>query len=542
MERKKDSTGFLFYAAAVCIGICGFAAIYGIKVLNPCYNDWLLRGGDLTQHYIGWEFFRASNWYFPVGLMDTIAYPNRVSVIFTDSIPVFAVLFKLLSPVLPEKFQYFGWWELLCFILQAVLSAEILFYLTRKRAASLAGSLFFVAAPVFVARAFFHTALSSQWLLLLALYMGRKYFDKKEKKIPKSMLRWGALGMLCGSVHLYYIPMCGIIMLGFLIAETVRDKNWEMSLLAAEAYIIGAGIPVFMLGGFSHDHQLDALGLGQFSFNMNGFFNSMGWSKIFPALQAYGEGFTDGFSYLGLGIFAIIFTDIIWGLKKRKGVKREFNYAFIAYGFICIACILVSASPKFALDRNHVITLPYPQKLVSLWGMFRASGRFIWPVYYLVFLFSIAALFRHVKNDIWVIVIAICAFAVQMYDISDVLHSKRAEFAEEAVYVSRLQAKEWEELAEGREHVVFVSHVTENQDILYSVSQYAYLHGMTINDFYLAHSAAAEDIQKSLEESMADLREDTLYIFKMSDKEMCGEYDLEYRILDEIIVGVVGKK
>lgn len=40
-----------------------------------------------------------------------------VSIVYTDSIPLFALLFKILSPLLPANFQYFGLFELLSYAL-----------------------------------------------------------------------------------------------------------------------------------------------------------------------------------------------------------------------------------------------------------------------------------------------------------------------------------------------------------------------------------------------------------------------------------------
>ena len=70
--------------------------------------------------------YRNGDWTFPIGLTDQLAYPYYTSVIFTDSIPIFAVFFKLLSPILPANFQYFGFWGILCFGLQGMLAAKIL--------------------------------------------------------------------------------------------------------------------------------------------------------------------------------------------------------------------------------------------------------------------------------------------------------------------------------------------------------------------------------------------------------------------------------
>ena len=89
---------------AGAIGAFVFILLYGVKVLNPCYTDWLMSGGDLSQHYLGWKMYRNGDWTFPIGLTDQLAYPYYTSVIFTDSIPIFAVFFKLLSPILPANF------------------------------------------------------------------------------------------------------------------------------------------------------------------------------------------------------------------------------------------------------------------------------------------------------------------------------------------------------------------------------------------------------------------------------------------------------
>lgn len=291
-QKKKGAALWNKYglsASAAILGAVCFIAMYGVNILNPAYDAWLLQGGDLTQHYIGWEFFRASRWQFPVGLMDRICNPNSVSVIFTDSIPVLAVFFKLLSPLLPKTFQYFGWWGLLCFVLQGIFSANLLnLYLQGEKGATelqvkifaLTGSLFFLETPVLLMKMYMHTALAGQWLLIASLYFAKKYIELPERHerslLNKQLVIWGVLGMLCGMIHMYYIPLCGIVLGGFLIARVVKDKRLMPSFYVGAAFSSGALGMVLLLGGLSHEQQWDAGGLGQFSFNMNGFFNSMG--------------------------------------------------------------------------------------------------------------------------------------------------------------------------------------------------------------------------------------------------------------------------
>lgn len=45
-----------------------FLVMYGVKILDPCYTDWLLQRGDMTQHYLGWMAYRNSKWHFPIGM------------------------------------------------------------------------------------------------------------------------------------------------------------------------------------------------------------------------------------------------------------------------------------------------------------------------------------------------------------------------------------------------------------------------------------------------------------------------------------------
>ena len=58
---------FIMLASGL-LGGAIFLAIYGVRILDPTYDDWLLQGGDMTQHYIGWMYFRRSDWHFPIGM------------------------------------------------------------------------------------------------------------------------------------------------------------------------------------------------------------------------------------------------------------------------------------------------------------------------------------------------------------------------------------------------------------------------------------------------------------------------------------------
>ena len=88
-KEKKDVDWKLSFEIGCLIGAVFFFVIYGFKILDVTYDDWLVGyKDDLTMHYIGWRLFRNSNWSFPIGLIDNSHYPIKTSIIFTDSIGV----------------------------------------------------------------------------------------------------------------------------------------------------------------------------------------------------------------------------------------------------------------------------------------------------------------------------------------------------------------------------------------------------------------------------------------------------------------------
>lgn len=109
MRANAAAVGNFWYRqryalAAALLGAAFFILLYGVRVLDPTNVAWILnRGGDPSQHYLGWEFYRQSEVHLPyLGMSYATVYPYRTSIIYTDSIPLLAVAFKAVSVLLPE--------------------------------------------------------------------------------------------------------------------------------------------------------------------------------------------------------------------------------------------------------------------------------------------------------------------------------------------------------------------------------------------------------------------------------------------------------
>ena len=224
MKEKNLKKRYIIFFSII-IGIVFFISIYGIKVLDFTYIDWLINKGDLSQHYFGWEFFRKSKWFFPIGLTEGIIYPNKVSVMYMDSIPLFAIFFKIFNFLLPKNFQYFGLFGLINIVLITYTSGLLLKKYASNYLELVLAMIFFTVSPVMLIRLYGHEALSSHWIILISLYI----LDNRNKilSLKNKCLIWSSLATLTVLIHIYFLPPILIVLLVFLILEFYKNKSMK---------------------------------------------------------------------------------------------------------------------------------------------------------------------------------------------------------------------------------------------------------------------------------------------------------------------------
>lgn len=532
---SKESMLYIVIAVAMMTVFC---SVYGVSVLNPAYVDWLLGGSDLTQHYLGWVAYRVGDWNFPIGMTDYLAYPNKTSIIFTDSIPCFAVLFKILSPFLPAKFQYFGLWGILCFVLQGVLSARIIRKFVDNKVYVLGASILFAFTPALLYRMYVHTALAGQWIILLALEPLFAYKSYLKNKRWKIYTLWMVIGALASSIHIYYILMCGIILLGYCFLDIISQKRIFKSVLLLVTYLLTSAGVVGILGGYASAGSIaTGGGLGDYSMNLNAFINPMGYSYVLKSLNSL-PGQYEGFAYLGLGdLLILIFSIIIFG--GYNGVKKIFadhRNEFLAISAVFVTAIIVAVSPIITWNDRILFTLRIPAFVTKMWSIFRSSGRISWTALYIIVIGSCIVTYKILSKRTAVIALFFC-LAFQVYDLRDILQSINTNFSEEVAYESILQDGEfWRFIGEEDiiKHIVFTDPMPEKAG--YAFAEWALNYDKTLSFFPLAHrniGMFAETVQDSLQE----LSETDLFIFTEANRLQCYKYGLHYYISDGYIIG-----
>lgn len=534
------------------LGAVVFVYIYGMHILNPCYTDWLLTSedGDLTQHYLGWKFYRHAPWRFPFGMIDTMAYPNETSVIFTDSIPLFAFVFKVFRFLLPVRFQYFGWFGLLCFMLQGGIGAKLVKKYTDSFFGTIAGGMFFVFSPVFIDRMYWMTALASHFLCLLGI-MFIVYYEPVYKHTKKAVIGWGILGALCGSIHLYFLPMCGVILVGFILLDAVRGKKKWKALLPLGSFLAGALAAIFLFGGFASGMKAGNDGLGYYSFNLNGFFNPHGWSRYLKDMP-YTDSQYEGFGYLGLGLLVLfLWALLLWlggrleekhwlpGGRKEKRTEHWFSRHIqgIVWAVIAALTLGISASHVVMYGEKILYELPLPDMLYKIWSIFRASGRLIWPLVYLMALGAVCMGRKKAGRRTTDLMLAVCLI-LQFADIRGMLVQKNEIYNQEKVYQTLLPSEGWAAIGSQTDvkHICFVSDMVSNRKQLFSFGDYASDYGLTLSNFYFARSFGEKE-QEAREKALAECAPDTLFVFFGNEAQKCLSYPLNYYALDGLVLG-----
>lgn len=516
------------------LGAFIFVLIYGVHILNPCYVDWLYEGGDLPQHYLGWVAYRYSAWTFPVGMTNSLIYPHETSVIFTDSIPIFAVFFKLLSPLLPQNFQYFGLWGIGCFTLNSAISAKLLQKYMKNDLQVIIGSTFFCIAFPVLHRMYNHTALAAQWIILIALLV-YIYQDTIFSSLKAQIIIWSILGFLCGSIHIYYLLFCGIILFGFSICQYLKKKSAITVILALICYILSAGLTIYILGGFSSGLSSANDGLGKYSFNLNALFNSMSYGRILKPLPIL-DGQYEGFTYLGIGIIILLFIAVLNVTINFQSLHIQSSPFILCAILINLIAFVVAASPQITVGEKVIFNWPSFPVVFKLWSIFRSSGRVAWIIVYSLFVFAICSDIKYCTVKFKNALLVTCLL-LQIYDASSFMRDIHARFSIKTTYESPFTDSGWELLLNEPkyEHLCIISYL--GTDDLYCFGELVLNQKKTLNRFYLARSTD-QMVWDGIRTSLENLQNNTIYIWKEFDSTDCFFYNLYYYQLDHYIIGL----
>lgn len=498
LDKATIVTKQYIFLTGMLLGGAFYFFIYGFEILNPTFIDWRMFN-DPAQHFLGWHFFRSEPWHFPLGKIESYNYPVGTSIVYTDSIPLLAIPFKLFSPLLPMPFQYLGMWILSCYLLQGGFACLLLSRISKNLLVIALGASFFVLSPLlwrFVA----HESLSAHWLILAAIYLYLQDYTQANR------IFWSSLILISGMVHAYLLFMVLVVWLAYL-GKNLLYRN-DVVLLTMIKYIaitlVFLLIELWLIGNFISlsPTQFVAGGLGEFSMNLWAPFNphlpflSSLFLKEQPLLT---EGQYEGYNYFGVGLILLLLIAIYEIAKHKEYIEKSRDLPlFLA----CLFLFCLALSNKVTLLDKVLFEVPLPYLFKGVVSIFRATGRMFWPVYYLVTLAVIAIIIR--ANTLKrAIIILLLASSIQYLDLS-VLY--KTLDLKTNVWSTPLKAKLWQHLAEKYDQIIFIPPVLDkiaprgNTWIIFSLL--ASNHAMQINiastarENYQARTVYEEDLLK----------------------------------------------
>ena len=431
MKKPQIINNLFFFIFSI------FLTIYLVCPNNLWFSetDWLYGSGDLTNAQLSWQYFQHDYWRFPLGKNPNYGLEISNSIVFTDNIPLFAILFKIFSPFFQKNFQYFSLWIFLSFFLQLSLSYLLINKITKDNLISFVGSYFFLFSPFFLFRLTHHFSLGAHWLILYAFYIS--YFVENKKNF-----HWYFLIFLSLSIHLYFTLMILIINACFALENACYNKKFKVEILSLFYKFIFALTIMYIIGYFeSSPINAVSSGYGIFKIDLLSFFDPQlvgqkTWSMFLKDLPGT---HLEGFTYLGLGNIMLLFLSFIIYLKNK--VKKKItpkNFEILRLGNIFIFLFFVwSITTNISILGNEIISLDLPKYVFGVLSIFSSTGRFAWPVIYVLIFFSIFFIYKNTSKLFSVSIFGLFLI-VQIFDISTGFNNH--SFKEKKL--SQIQAKD----------------------------------------------------------------------------------------------------
>jgi uncharacterized membrane protein len=486
---------------AFVVGTVVFISTTGGRIIDPTNRDWLMLG-DSAQHYLGWAFFRDTpvlQW--PIGANPKLGLDFASSIVFTDSIPLAAFIFKPLNGLLPETFQYLGMWIWMCFVLQAYFGFRLLARHVADRSLCGLGAALIVLAPVLgyrlVHQGYGHIALVSHFVILAALDL---YFDERG-----SARKWAVLVCCALLIQAYFVPMVIAIWIASMVGRRLplRETARQVAIVLGSLGVVAVVSGFASLGGrlfvgdssvtpedFPYRFRWQPMALVDSATDF-----STGWSHVLAdQLELFGD--VEGFTYLGTGLLLVVLPAAVVAMFRRRSGTTSTRDVVLTFGAVAACAVAVPAKAfstavavtlfaACAVLAVHSIRqqrhrgLLVAAVLLGAYSMtmrpgigrrtffeydlvpilqqftqtFRTHARSSWVLYYVIVAALVVVVATNLPKRIAVGVLAL-AIVVSVVDSNPAMSQIRHRFTSQPVWVNQLDDPMWEEVVQGRDAVI----------------------------------------------------------------------------------------
>jgi hypothetical protein len=337
---------------------------------------------DTATALSGYYYFVRDAWTLPLFQATKLGAPDGVNIVFTDSIPLVALLGRLLYRLTGQTINLYGAWTALCFVGSALSMTGLVAALGQRGvAAALMATVSGLCMPALLAR-WGHMSLMAQWEIPLAFVL---YVASRRSRRAIGL---ATLSFLLATAALWTSAYLFVMVIGILaaaLAQATLDRRLRFVPAASIGALFAAGLLglILLSGLVTGEGGLSATGFGTYSLNLLSPIVPQN-STLFPFLGnrlAEGTGGQyEGFSYVGAGLLLLLFATWPW-LRAALAVTWRRHVCLLG---VLAAFTLFAMSNRIELGVLHVATIPLPHAVLALAGLFRASGRFVWPGLYVL--------------------------------------------------------------------------------------------------------------------------------------------------------------
>jgi len=502
------------------LGLIWFLARFGLPALSFTNIDWLMEG-DWNQHALGFLHFRISPWGFPLGKISTITAPVGTNIAFTDSNPWVSLLLKPFSGILPTDFQFIGPWLCLSFMLQGVAGVWLGQRITQSKIGAILAAAFFVTSPVLDNRVG-HPTLCAHYLLLFAFILHVVPEDQSFLARRRNLLGLGLVALTAG-IHPTLCLMILAVILALVIQQVITRRLTWLGGALHTLTLLGVTLFVWRILGIIGGNELrEAGGLGYYNADLATLVHPLDGSRLIPRLPSH-AGAYEGLGYLGLGAIALglFLPGLALAHAQESWAKVR---AHLVLMVLCLLLALLAFSIQWRVFGTEILNLDTLTKpLRPILDPLRSSGRFIWPVHYLLLVAILFASWRFMPLPRWALVaLWVACLALQMGDAKrNAVPAKnhRADWY-------HMQDEVLAPLAQGKTKLALHPIMLWSngpgcdadewpRNIFQQALYFAYRHRLAMNGGYIArsskqHQQACEDFPKTIAEGK--FAKDTLYL------------------------------
>jgi len=511
-----------------------FVWLTGGRIVWPGHVSWLM-WGDSAQHYLGWEFFRRGSLsVWPPGASPLFGVGYSSSVVYADAIPLLAVPMKFVLAFTDVRFQYFGAWLLACFVLQGVFAVKLLQRFGVNGPVLVPGALLFSIAPVFLYRmvtgGYGHMALAGHFLVLWALWL---VLDPQ-----LSHRRWAVVLLVSLLVQFYLFVMVGyfyVVAVCWWVWRQRRERPWRVTGFGVLGNVVGVVVVAYLAGYFMGGSTV-ADGFGQFRTDIIGLVDPSpndfpGWSTVLPNPFNV-DGTHEGYAFLGSATLVLGAVALAIALRRRSRIEHR----VVLLAAVSAPLFLLALSNRLQFAGREAGTLPLPSGVETLLNVVRATGRFSWPMVYVLVCAALVTLIRGVPHRMIAAVVVSAAFVMQVVDSRIALAEVNERFVESSRVETYLRDSRWATIANGSRCLV-VSPPQVKGPYWRDFAEYAVFKGMSTNVSYLSRwDQSVVDVlaeRTSEQINSLDLEDGCLYVMIVDrGKSSVAEADLLRAVAD----------